>query len=389
VQALERTSVPADNGAGGGTAYTADQVVAILTGVVLTERWKFERLAADGTIGDLFVQPGAEVQHDTTRAVKRSLKFTVRGDVALTPFSDLVRVRYQAYAPDGGWLDFVLGIFTVVPPSKAIQPAATWRTYDAYDLTQLLVDGNLTAALGLAAGAPYLSSIQSVVGDYGGGTPLPVSIDLGSAASPNLVAPLGWDAGTTRLTVVNDLLGGINCFPAWIDETGTLRSRTIPDWNLITPSFTFDATVQGSIVHVSGTETIDITKAYNQVLVISDDPRRPPPLSVLYTNTRPDSPISVPNWHPKLTTVRDSTIPDIAVCLAVAMTKAQEAARIFSRLTVNTTAWPVSQDNDVYGLIYQTADEPLNAFNYLETRWTHRCKAGALTEHELVRLVAA
>lgn len=58
-------------------------------------------------------------------------------------------------------------------------------------------------------------------------------------------------------------------------------------------------------------------------------------------------------------------------------------------LTVGTFPWPASQDRDVYQVLYFNPDEGLRTDLFLETRWTHTCKAGAPTRHELERLVAA
>lgn len=390
MQPLARTSL-LDPGTGrGGTAYGTAQVATALLTPGQQEKWIVERVSQDGAgvlqdLSALVVGSGAVVEHDTSRAVRRTCHVSLRGDAVLQPWQDLLRIHHQVRALDGGWLDFSMGLFVLLPPRKNISPSETILDIDGADLSQLLVDAPFLQSFGAAAGANYIGVIGSIAASYGGVTPIPVSIpDFGL----KLPAALSWDAGTTRLKAVNDLLQAINYFPAWIDETGTLRSSPIPDWNTVQPAFVFDTTQGQSNVKAHLHEDPDPSLAFNIATVeVADHRRGYPPFSVSYANTSPLSRVSTVNWHPKGVVIKDSKITDVATALARARAEVQAGARVYSPLTLPTLPWSVGQDNDVYGVNFQTKDELLTSFNYVEARWSHVCKAGASTTHVLNRLV--
>lgn len=374
-----------------GNVYTDAQVAARLILNTGAERWLFDRLDASfNYLSDLtpfvsYTQP-PKITHDATAAVKRKIKLTIRGDAPLNPLSDLIRVHYQLMMAPNDFLDWALGTFVMLPPAKTISKGLTWGTIDGTDLSQLLVDGAFANSFSVMSGQTVVGGVKAIVQSLGGKTPIQVQIpDSGQTfpASFALAQP-----GETRLQAINKCLQAINYYDAWFDELGVMRSSPIPDYTTITPSFTFDTTLNAEQVKTPITQSIDMSNAYNQVLLLIEDPRRTP-IYVLYQNIRPDSPVSIPNWHPKLKLIRDSSIVDVASAYARAQTYAQQAARVYSKILINTWPWPLSQNYDVYQLIYSTAEEGLSSFPYLEEKWEHECKTGGNTSHTFSRIVAA
>lgn len=381
----------------GGTTYTAAQVAGFLTQPSLEMRWFFDLLGpglnykADLTsLVDAATPP--EIQHDSTRAVKRTLNLRVRPSASANPLQDLIRVRYQILAPDGGWLEWVLWLWMLTPPDKEVSEAVTWWTLIAPELSQLLSDAAFTSTYTVASGINYAQAVSSIVSGYGGSVALQASLpDNGKT----LAAPLSWEAGTSRLKAINDLLTANAYTPAWMDGN-VLRSYPYVDYNTVIPAYTFDTTQGASVALSPLREKPDYANAYNQFRVIGEDPRRavgtgsPPPVTAYYENTRADSLISIPNWHPKMAQpIRDSKIPDNAAALARAQYEAQKAARVYSTITLDAAPWPFAQDLDVFGLVYSTTDEGTVERNYLNIRWSHRCAANQQTRLELQRVVPA
>lgn len=374
-----------------GTLYSDADVTARINANTGAERWIFDQLDAEfNYTGDLTgyvnYDQAPKISHDSTAAVKRKLKITLSGAVPLTVLSDLLRVHYQLQMPDGGFVDWVLGTFTIMPPAKSITTAVTWRTLAATDIGQLLVDGAFTSSYGVSQGQSVLSGIEGIVATMGGKTPIKIGIP-----DPNKAFPANFllaQPGETRLAAINRCLAAVNYVDAWFDEMGVMRSGPVPDYNTIAPGWTWDATVTPSVVKIPITEAIDMSNACNQVVVLIEDPRRTP-IYVLYENVSPDSPVSLSKWHPRLKLVRDSSIVDAEAAYAKARTLAQEGARIYSKITVPTWPWALSQNLDVYGLVYETEDEGLVNANHLETAWDHECRVGASSSHTLSRIVAA
>ena len=383
MQGLARTSTA-------GTAYSAGQVATYLTAGNATERWVFDRLNAQGVyVSDLtpFVNFGKPpmITHDTAAATHRTVRMEVRGDATLNYLQDLIRIHYQLLAPDGGWLDFVLGTFVTIPAERAINQAVTWGLLHLSDFSQLLTDSSFTNSFSVKAGTNYIVAINQVVQGYGGQTPIQVRM-----LDPGLTLPAAmvWEPGVTRLRAVTDLLAGINYNAPWFDELGILRSEAVPDYNAVAAAYTFDTTQGASILKDTAQSKVDLARSFNQVSVLVEDPRRNR-FYVTYSNTDPNSPVSLVNWHPKAKLIRDSRLVDVTRAQARAKAEIQQAARIYAPIIFRTLPWPASQNLDVYGVTYSTPEEGLTAYKYLETRWTMTCATGADTLHEVTRIVIA
>lgn len=381
-----------------GTVYQAADIQAQLTAGEAREQYVFDRLdSAQNYLSDLtpFVEKRATpptITHDTTQAVKRTLTIRFKGDVPLyaggiLSLNNQVRAHYQLLMPDGGFVDFVLGTFVVLPAGGEVRPGVAWHDLTASDYGQVLLDYNFQTSTSVAGGVSAVSAVASLLSIPGSTVPLRMLIpDLGRT----LALPLTWDPGMSRLKAINDILGAVAYFPAWFDEFGRLRSSPIPDWNTVKPSFTFDGTQQGSILQVPFRQTVDWSLAGNIQTVYVEDPRRAF-FSATYINVNPLSPVSVQNLgHPKsLAPIKDSTIPDAASALLVAKASCQAAARLYQSWAMDTTAWPLGQDQDVLGATWSDADDGLVRSQFVESGWVMRCHAGGATTHTLNQLVAA
>lgn len=384
MQTLARTSSV-------GTAYSQAQVLSQMSSPAKVERWIFDRLDRNGKYTADFtpymdLQQAPVIVHDTKRAVKRTLQMRVAGSAAasMKQLSDIIRPRYQLVMPDGGTVEWALGQFVLPLFDKDILKARTWLTCTALDLTQLLVDGRFLTTYSAPSGVSYVTAIASGLATMSGRV-LEVQITEPGVKIP---AALSYVRGTSRLLFANELLNAVNLEEAWVDGNGRLRSRPLPDASSVRPTVTFDATQPGCLIlGPAMTDKPDMTNAFNQCLVTSTDPRRPG-IWGFYENKSPSSKISTVNWHPVLKEIKDSTIPDAATAQARARLEIQAAARVESVLTLATYPWPVSEQNDVYGVIFQTPDEGLVSATYLEISWTHTCRQGAPTVHQLKRVIA-
>jgi hypothetical protein len=378
-----------------GTTYTAAQVLGLLVSGVLQMRWLFDLLGpqgtpkvVSGTSNDLtpyiLYDSAPKIAHDSTRAVKRQLTLQMRAVAAVNPLQDLMKVRSRVTMPDGGEVEWTIGLFMFTPPRRTITEGYTRWDVTLPDLSQLLSDDAFSTSTAVAAGTNHASAVAALVDTYAGPTTFASQVpDRGTT----LPASLGWDAGTSRLKAINDVLNSISYVPAWV-RGQPLISYPQPDYTLATPSVTFDV-VAGGPIQLQGPfqQEADYSNAYNQFRVVGQDPRREA-VSAYYENDRPDSPISVQNWHPRLKPpIQDSSLADTAACLARAKTEAQLAARIFQVLTVNTVPFPFFEDLDVVRLTFSAADEGTVAFNYVVVAGTHTLQAGASTQGRLQRIV--
>jgi hypothetical protein len=392
MQSLARTS-------SAGTSYTAAQVQSMLfSQPSLQMRWLFDLLGPGLNVkGDLTPyilwsgtgggQP-PQITHDSNQAVKRKLTFTMRyaSSLGINVLRDLVRVRYQVLAPDGGWLEWVVGVFAWTPPNRSIQEGITYWSASCPDLSQLLSNESLESSTSVPAGTAYSTGVAKFV-QMITATPLQVAI---LNPTSTLTNGLSWTAGTdSALKAINDLLTAVVYTTAYM-KGNVLTARPYPDFTQESTALLLDTVAgQAQVLGPFG-DTPDYSKAlFNVFRVTGQDPRSSPTFAE-YVNNRADSPTSVANLGQRyIKYIQDSKITDNGTAQLRAQREAQAAARIYSTLQVGLPPFPLFEDLDVVKLVYQSQDEGLVDRSYLVLSWTHTCSAAAATTVSLQRVVAA
>jgi hypothetical protein len=272
-------------------------------------------------------------------------------------------------------------------PESQITPIRSYRKIKGYDLTQILADNKFAQGYAVQQGTNCVSGVQSLVASGSASFPLTVQIpDTGSVMG----GTLGWAAGDSYLAAVNQLLDAMTYQSVAADENGILTSQPFPDYNLVSPAYSFDTTTGGSLVKSPLNAAIDMSAAINACRAVADDPRTGNPAFTAYVeNNDPASLVSIPNWHTKLLYVRDSKLVDQNSVNARARLEVQKGAWVFRTIPVSTIPWPFGQDQDIYAMTYSTTDEGTNESNYLELGWTHTCKTGVPTVHSWRQIVTA
>ena len=385
-----------------GTSYSTAQVQTMLFAPSLNPSWYFDLLGPDFSYkSDIsstvdFSRP-PKIDYDSTRAVKRVLRsLTMRAQSGVDLQRDLVRVRFQIPAPDGGVLQWVIGTFMMQVPNRNISEGITWWTLDAPDLSQKLAQATFgsvgliqssTAIAGLAGlaqrGAGYPDTVQRLISSYGGRTPLLMDVP----EPPNKIpADLVFDVGSTYLKAINDLMAAI-AYTSVYARNDTITARPTPDFAYAQPLLTLDA-INGS-AQMFGPfveDTADKNLAYNKALVLGEDPRRAV-VKGYYENNSPDSPISLVNADPYLTVIKDSKIATEMAAFFRAKAAIQTAARIYAVLSVGIVPFPFFEDYDVVQFAYSSVDDGVVNQPYLVLRYAHTCGLAATTL-DLQRLVA-
>lgn len=362
--------------------YSPQQILPVLLGPTVQESWKFVWVDANGAdVQDItsYVE-ACTVSHDSTRAVMRQCTMTLKGGVQVNFSTDFIQVFYRLRMPAGDWVDFPLGMFVFDIPTKTIAPARNTFAASGNDPSYYLVEDSFTDAFSVPAGVAAIPIVRSLANDIVFGTDI-----FDSHAT--LSTSLSWDVGDTKLQAINDLLSAIAYENFWCDSNGIGRARPLIDYTLETPLVTFDTTNQKiNVVTDDITEAPDRSGAYNQI-VVEVSPAGATSFSVVYINNNPDSPVSTVNWHPRTVVVQNSTLADIPSAETYAQSLAQQYARVFTIVTLVTWPWPLSENLDLYGVVWDTEDEGLVSFNYVETAWEHVCGTGQATTHTLQRVV--
>lgn len=388
MQSLARTSTK-------GTSYTASQIASILAGNAAQIDYRFMRLDRTGKLLEDFSRyvhrtPEPEVSHDSTASVMGTLKFDLRGDYQGTyapfnPLSDLIEPYFMLATPDGGWVQWSLGVYTLAVPARTSHARFTRQNIVGADLSQLLVDAAFQTSFSLAAGTSISSALNQILGQYramGGVTPF--VLDVNDPGTP-IPSAMIWQPGSSLMTAINDLLATVTYMPIYCDRF-TLRSRPIPDWAKLLPSYAWDTTTAAGITHFELGVEGDLSNAFNIIVVIVEHPQLPPSY-VTYTNASSSSKVSTVNYHPKTRVIQDPTIASTVAAAARAKAEAQKSAWIYTLTTLDTLPWPVSQNLDCYKLTFVTPDEGTVSGPFLEVAWVHPMSPGKPTTHKLTQIV--
>jgi hypothetical protein len=363
--------------------YPADQVQATLQGRNGARRltFDFQRLNSNnGYMGPLsFVQSGS-VTLDGTAEVHRSASFTLTEGDTIDYLRDRIKPYVRLTMPDGGQVSWPQGVFLLSSPDRTLELDGTvTRTVAAYDQTVILQGDLVGDRYSVAAGTRYTDAIGTAVAGYGFTTNIVTS-------TSTLPVAIDWEGGTSKLTIVNDLLSAINYRAAWFDENGVFQAipYVLPD--TVTPGYTY-ATDSSSVITGTIGQSLDLFAVPNKwVLVVSEADR--PTLISTYTNTSASSPTSTVSRGRTITKYDTSqTAPDQATLDALAARMAFEDSQVFETVSFGTALMPFHSDLDVLGVA--VAGLALGSVKFQEVGWSMDLAIGGTMSHSVRRTISA
>lgn len=133
---------------------------------------------------------------------------------------------------------------------------------DLYDKTAILHGDNFGGTYAVPAGANIIDAVVEVIASSG---ETRISID---PSEVTLITGLVWDANTTKLRIVNDLLTAANYFTIWADGLGYLRSTPYlaPDQRPAQATYNDD----GTGLYLPGfSRSYDLTSVPNRFRVVA------------------------------------------------------------------------------------------------------------------------
>jgi len=149
-----------------------------------------------------------------------------RGSLSWTRVEDidwlttLVRPVVTVRPLDGsGELSWPLGLWVPSIPTLAYGSAATTGGIDLLSREAILSESLILAGYTVAEGANVIDAIRTIIADAG----QPASALTDSDAT--LTSSMTWEAGTSRLQIINDLLDAIGYFSMWTDGAGQFRAE--------------------------------------------------------------------------------------------------------------------------------------------------------------------
>jgi hypothetical protein len=317
---------------------------------------------------------------DALADVHRSASFVLIEGDAIDYNRDRIKPYIRLTMPDGGQVSWPQGVFLLSSPDRVLSPdTSVARTVTAYDQTVLLQGDSVSDRYSLAVGTKYTDAIATAVAGYGFATNI-------VASSKTLPVAIDWAGGTSKLTIVNDLLAAINYRAAWFNEDGVFQAvpYVLPD--TVVPGYTYGtdatSTIVGDITH-----SLDLFNVPNRWVLVVSEPDRPV-LTSTYTNTSASSPTStvsrgqtIPKYDNGQTAADQATLDDLAARMAF------EDSQVYETVGFSTALMPFHSDLDVLGLSVNGL--ALGSVKFQEVGWSMDLAVGGSMSHSVRRTVSA
>lgn len=279
----------------------------------------------DSLIGTLDGVETAGLDWTSGTAVKKSGRMTVVDLEAARPGMlrirdvNLYTTRIRPVRVIAGLPEEPLGVYVVTEsPDKW---SGTGRRVEVtfHEKTTVLAQDAVADSFVAPTGTPVLSIVKQVIESAG------ELISVDGSDTRELSSPQVWDAGTPKLTIVNDLLSVLDYDSLWMDGAGAFRATPYvrPADRSVRYSMLNDAEGnrlvralsdgERSIYSPEWTRNKDTYKIPNRVVAVAQGDGETAPLSGTAENTDPDSPLSYPSRGRWIVEVLDGVeVPDFS-----------------------------------------------------------------------------
>lgn len=329
---------------------------------------------------DLVGVLSGSISYDASADVKRTGTFMFReGYDSINYLSDRVKPWVQLGMGDGLVVEWPQGVFLLSSPDRSLATSGVvTRSVTAYDQLVVLSSDTTSDRYSITAGTYFSDAIHAVVDGS-----IPQVFITGSA----LTLPVTWDyeAGTSKLTILNDLLSAMNYRSAWFDENGRLvcEPYVLPEQRTV--GYTY-ATDQTSLIMGDIDQALDLFDVPNRwTLVVSDTDQGS--FSSTYTNTSSTSPTSTVSRGRTISVLLDGqSAADQATLDALTLKQAYQDSQVFETVAFDTAIMPFHSNADVLGL--SIGGLALGSEKFEELSWAYELKVGASMSHTVRRTVS-
>lgn len=214
---------------------------------------------------------------------------TIRGGGKITIVNDndidWMKDRLRVWARANNDEPIALGTFIPTVPGYTKSPGGSSVEVEMHDKTQLLIEDKVESTYLLPAGTVATQAVRDLI-QLSGETHFAIT------ESPlTLPGDLSWQAGTTKLRIINDVLEAINYFSLWTDGMGVFQAVPYTRPAARTLSYVFQRG-QASIHSPNWGREQDIADVPNKIVLRSEGDAEESALEGVAVNTDPQSPYS-------------------------------------------------------------------------------------------------
>lgn len=362
--------------------YSRQQIIDMLHAryASRTIKFRYDLLSSQEIkIGELDNVSSGEVSMSSLATdIKRTAQFNMRDNNDIDWLNDRVQPFCMLRMPDGGWVEWSLGIFLLNSPKRKEQNGQIYREIEAYDGLQVLLDDKFDSRYTIAAGVNYITAINNIFFTVG-----ITKINIPGTNSL-LAITKEFEIGTSKLSAINELLGELNYTSLWVDERGYYTSTPymIPSDRAIDYQYEDN---ELSIIYNGLEEELDLFSVPNKFVVVQSNAETNPLISI-YVNENPLSITSTVSRGRTIVETRDvDNIADQVSLDSYAKRIAFEASQVYGHIEFETAIMPMHSHSD---LLHVTYSRMGIKDRYVETNWTIPLESGEKMSHSARRVVA-
>lgn len=273
-----------------------------------------------------------------------------------------------------------LGVYLPAAVTEQEDDGRSSVRVQAYDRCWLVRDTVIPGRYYIPAGAGYIQTVKQLLALCGMGL---VFATANASTFPE--AREDWDAGTSVLDIVNQLLGEINYKQLWFNAAGwpVLEPAATPTAEHI--QHTLDAADVKSLILPKLRRDSDWYSAPNVFVCICDNPDKSGPMVATAENNNPQSPLSITRRGRRIMDVEYlDNVASQAELEAYAARKRNRSLITGETVELTTGLLPGYGVEDVVGLHYGD----LNAL-CVDRSWVMELRPGGSMVHRLERIVYA
>lgn len=227
---------------------------------------------------------GSATLSATTRLRARGVLSMVENGQMIRWKSDRVRVDVHVTS-SRGVKEWPVGVFLLAAPKLRYVDGGTRREVELLGKLVILDEDRVEHTYSVAAGVNVIEQVIALLASVG-------ERRVSSTPSDSVTASMmTWEAGTSKLTIVNELLASINYWSLWVDGAGVFRVEPYVRPGDRSPAWSFQ---EGeSSIHLPEWERDqDLSGVPNRVVLVGQGSEETPALVGVAQNEDPVSPFS-------------------------------------------------------------------------------------------------
>lgn len=343
----------------------------------------------ENEIGEIshLVESGS-IEQSAFADIKRTARFMLKDEKFIDNngnerdinwITDIIQVFVEFEMPDGGWVDFSLGLFLLSSPVRKEEGGSVYREVEAYDKLLITKEDKVTERYTIPTGTKYYDAMVQILASAG------ITKYVIENDEKTLPTDKEYEPGTEKLAILNDLASDLGFTQFWVDEYGYFRTSRYRPPEAQTTDYIYEDD-EISVIYPGTEEEMDLFNLPNVFVVTVANPDTEEEFVSVVENTNPEHPRSIPNLGRRVVRVEEKdNIADQEALDAYTERIAQEASQIFGKIRFETAIMPFHS----YGNILQFKNRTLGINNkYFETSWSMNLEPGASMTHEARRTVS-